>query len=95
MHTSPHSASPASFRIEASARDVADVFTDPHPQSTNPSRPTRRRRSLSRRPDCAEASLWWDTWVPVAATGWGALVVIAPLIAARFLIRLAGGRRDD
>jgi hypothetical protein len=35
--------------------------------------------------------LWWDNWVPVAATGWGALVVIAPMLAADFLIRAIRG----
>ncbi|MBB0991422.1 hypothetical protein G6009_08110 [Dietzia sp. SLG510A3-30A2] len=54
---------------------------DMHTASHSP----RRRNYLG------DASLWWDNWVPVAATGWGALVVIAPMLAADFLIRAIRG----
>ncbi|USX44664.1 hypothetical protein [Dietzia kunjamensis] len=47
--------------------------------------------SPRRRNYLGDASLWWDNWVPVAATGWGALVVIAPMLAADFLIRAIRG----
>ena len=42
-----------------------------------------------------DASVWWSNWVAVAATGWGALVVIAPLIATHFLVWATRSRRAD
>ncbi|MVZ89027.1 hypothetical protein GQF49_00760 [Microbacter sp. ANSKLAB05] len=35
----------------------------------------------------------WDDWVPVATTGWGAVVLIAPLLAVHALAWALGGRR--
>ena len=43
-----------------------------------------------------DATLWWDDWVPVATTGWGAVFLIAPLLATGFLIRATRAlRRSD
>ena len=62
------------------------MHTDPPPDES----PTaaRQRWTLPRRGDYArDATLWWDDWVPVATTGWGALFVIAPLLATGFVLR--------
>jgi len=40
------------------------------------------------------ARMWWDDWLPVAATGWGAVFLIAPLLVAHVLIRAVGGHRS-
>ena len=62
------------------------MHTDPLPDES----PTAalQRWTLPRRGDYArDATLWWDDWVPVATTGWGALFVIAPLLATGFVLR--------
>ncbi|AWH92502.1 hypothetical protein [Dietzia lutea] len=66
------------------------MHTAPEPEPDE-SLTTSRRWRLPRRGDYVrDATLWWDDWVPVAATGWGAVVLIAPLLAAEVLIRAVG-----
>ncbi|SMO41983.1 hypothetical protein SAMN06265174_101517 [Dietzia kunjamensis subsp. schimae] len=60
---------------------------DPDAASTNS---RRLLTQLRRRNYAGDASMWWENWVPVAATGWGAVFVIAPLLVADVLIRALG-----
>ena len=62
------------------------------PESDQSPTASPRRWTLPRRGNYVrDATLWWDDWVPVATTGWGAVVLIAPLLATEFLIRAVGG----
>ncbi|HJC59813.1 MAG TPA: hypothetical protein H9755_05700 [Candidatus Dietzia intestinigallinarum] len=102
-----HSPPPAQFRVSATGADVADVFADTRPAACtgDPDRPSLRSRGHTERSRGAKQSwrstygthacLWWDNWVAVAATGWGALVVIAPLLVTHVLIWAAGAPRDE
>lgn len=96
MHTVPESSRPASFHVAAAGSDVSGLFADSQHTVTgrapNDLSTTRRRldRMSQRRTYLEGASVWWDNWVPIATTGWGAVIVIAPLLAAEFLIRAAG-----
>lgn len=98
MHTVPHSPQPANFHVAAAGSDVAGLFADSqhmaHGQGPNASSTTSRRlwKPSLRRKYLGDANVWWDNWVPVAATGWGALFVIGPLLAADCLIRATGVR---
>lgn len=89
MDQVPHS--PAYFRVGIAGPDMADVFT-----GTPSAAPDEETRASSRLPNYFDdASVWWSNWVAVAATGWGALVVIAPLIATHFLVWATRSRRAD
>ena len=81
--------SPAYFRVGIAGPDIADVFTGA--PSTAPAEETRTNSRVPSYFD--DASVWWSNWVAVAATGWSALVVIAPLIATHFLVWAVGTRR--
>lgn len=101
MYKVPHSPQPTHFRVSATGADVADAFTDAQPSASagdpdGPPTTAHEPWKRSRRPDYVrDACAWWENWVPVAATGWGALVVIAPLLVTHFLVWAAGARRDE
>lgn len=68
---------------------------EPDPDESPSASPRRWTLTLPRRGTYVrDATLWWDDWVPVATTGWGAAVLIAPLLVARVLVRAAGTLRD-
>ena len=89
MDQVPHS--PAYFGVGIAGPEIADVFTGA--PSTAPAEETRPNSRLPSYFD--DASVWWSNWVAVAATGWGALVVIAPLIATHFLVWATRSLRAD
>ena len=71
------------------------MHTAPEPEPDESHAASPQRWTLPGRGDYArDATLWWDDWVPVATTGWGAVFLIAPLLMARVLIRVAGVLRD-
>lgn len=96
MHSASQSPRPADFPLAADGSDVVGLWAgsphddaelaDPeheHPEQTDPERGdflTAMRAS-------------WDDWVPVATTGWGAVVLIGPLLAVHALVWVLGGRR--
>ncbi|UVE95957.1 hypothetical protein [Dietzia sp. B32] len=82
--------------MKASESDVSGLLAgSPHAgraHDPNDGTTSRRLLTLSRRRNYArDASMWWENWVPVAATGWGAVFVIAPLLVADVLIRTTTG----
>jgi len=76
---------------------VADAQLEAYKK--DPDRPPIMSRGLwklSRHPNYfGDACVWWGNWVAVAATGWGALTVIAPLIMTYFLVWATGARPMD
>ena len=90
MDTTARTPRPESFHVSAHTSDVTGLFTGSRDESAAGS-----RRPLPRLPGCVDsARMWWDDWLPVAATGWGAVFLIAPLLVAHVLIRAVGGQRS-
>lgn len=89
----------ANFHVTADGSEVSGLFA--HAQLSTSKRDQVRPPILSRGPwrrsgqpnYLDDARVWWDAWVPVATTGWGALGVIAPLIVTHFLIWATGVTR--
>lgn len=80
------------FGTTAQASDVAEVFIA-HGEAPKPAAShltvgrAESDAGVPRYPHVVETvSVWWGNWIPVAATGWGALVLIAPLLVAQFLL---------
>lgn len=91
MYRVSPSAPPAVFRLTVDAEGVAGVLHDtapaglgdrqpPAPGSVSPRLRSRHLTYLR------DVNRWWDHWMPVAATGWGALVLILPLLVVQFLL---------
>lgn len=92
IYSVPHSPPPAQFRVATAASEVCEVFSDVdlarcHGDPTRAGAGSTVRERLSRLPAyfCGLWS-WWGHWVAVAATGWGALVLIAPLLLTHLLL---------
>ena len=82
MHRATPSSTPADFRLTIAGATVPEVLIDPSARtSTIPRRYSHHFRDVSR---------WWEDWVPVATTGWGALVLIVPLLIVQFLVYIIG-----
>ena len=100
MDTTARSPRPESFHVSARSSEVTDLFTGSRDAARaeardEPAAGSRRPRPASRLPGLMDsARMWWDDWLPVAATGWGAVFLIAPLLAAHVLIRAVGGQRS-
>lgn len=100
MHRVSRSTPPANFHVTAAASDASSVLPDPQlaASTRDPDRPpvtSRGRWQLSRHPTFFDrASVWWDSWMPVATTGWGALILIAPLVVMSDLLARAAGHRS-
>ena len=74
--------SPSSFHVAAVGPESVEVFAGGRPTA-----PGTVSHGDSQIPSYfKDANVWWSSWVPVAATGWGALVVVVPLIAVHFLV---------
>ena len=90
---------PEAFRLTTDASAVPDVLIDssakrsrePHRRMNGPARPWKSPPTDYLR----DAGKWWDDWVPIATTGWGALVVIAPLLVVQFLLWVTGAASRD
>lgn len=100
MHRVTHSPPPADFHVAATGSDVSGLFTRAHREANHhhdrPPALARVRLTLSRLPTYShDASVWWQNWVPVATSGWGALTVIAPLLATHFFLWVSGARRAE
>jgi hypothetical protein len=86
MHSASPSPRPADFHVAADSSHVAGLLADSvhaEPQHTEPGRGDFL--------GAMRAS--WDDWVPVATTGWGAVVLLAPLLLVHALVWALGGRR--
>lgn len=96
MYRVTQSPQPANFHVTADGSDVSGLFADAglttsKRDQVRPPILSRGRWRRSGQPNFLDdAKVWWDTWVPVATTGWGVLVVIAPLIVTHFLIWATG-----
>lgn len=76
---------------------VADAQLEAYKQ--DPGRPPIMSGGLwrySRHPNYfGDTCVWWGHWVAVAATGWGAVTVIAPVLMTYFLVWATGARPMD
>ena len=101
MYTVPRPPRSAEFRASATVADVAGVLaanepTDNHDDPDRAAAGSRGLRGLWGRSGWVDdASMWWGNWVPVATTGWGALFLIALLLVAGLLLRVAEAWRRD
>lgn len=84
--------SPAQFRVATTASEASEFFTDvelarQHDDAPRAGAGSTMRKNLSRLPDYfCDLWSWWGHGVAVAATGWGALVLIAPLLLTHLLL---------
>jgi hypothetical protein len=91
MHSASQSPRPADFHLAADSSDVAGLWaSSPHddPEHDHPEHSDSGRGDF-----LAAMRASWDDWVPVATTGWGAVVLIVPLLAVHALVWALGGRR--
>ena len=99
MYSVPHSPPPAQFRVATTASEASEFFTDVdlarrHDDAPRAGAGSTMRETLSRLPDYfCDLWSWWGHWVAVAATGWGALVLIAPLLLTHLLLWMADALR--
>lgn len=99
MHKRTRSDPPANFYVAAGGSDLSELLPDPRLEAIRhgrdrPPTASQKRWKPSHTPNYLDdASVWWGSWVPVAATGWGALFIIVPLVVTDFLIWATGGRR--
>lgn len=101
MHRVTHFPPPAVFHLAVDSTDVSGLFADTqfaangHDQRRPPFM-SRRRWNLFRHLNFFDhVSMWWGNIVPVAASGWGALIVITPLMLTYFLVSAPGTRRAE
>lgn len=96
MHSASQSPRPTDFHVAADGADVAELFADPwgaDAEHDSPD-PAESEQSDSERGDFLGAMrASWDDWMPVATTGWGAVVLIVPLLVVHALVWAWGGRR--
>lgn len=91
MHSAPQSPRPTDFYVTADGADVAGLFTDSRDADAGHD---ESEQADSERGDFLGAMrASWDDWMPVATTGWGAVVLIAPLFVVHALVWAFGGRR--
>lgn len=96
MHSAPQSPRSADFHVAADGSDVAELWADsPHddPELANPGHNATEQTDPERGDFLTAMRASWDDWVPVATTGWGAVVLIGPLLAVHALVWVLGGRR--
>ncbi|MEH6821626.1 MAG: hypothetical protein V7706_16950 [Dietzia psychralcaliphila] len=91
MHSASQSPRPADFHVSADGADVAGLFADPRDAGAGHGEHEQAESERGDFPGAMRAS--WDDWMPVATTGWGAVVLIAPLLAVHALVWAFGGRR--
>lgn len=97
--------------MSATVADVAGVLAVDQPTDDHPTDEPRAgghdepddaaagsrglRRLWGRSGWVDDVCVWWGNWVPVATTGWGVLVLVAPLLVAGLLLRVADACRRD
>lgn len=97
MYRVSPSTPPEVFRLTVDAEGLADVLADTAPAGLGSRQlpapgtgPWLQSRQLAHLRDI---NRWWDHWMPVAATGWGALVLILPLMLVQFFVAAVRGPR--
>jgi hypothetical protein len=96
MHSASQSPRPADFQLAADSSDVEGLWagsSHDDPELTDPVHGAPEQTDPERGDFLAAMRASWDDWVPVATTGWGAVVLIAPLLAVHALVWAFGGRR--
>lgn len=91
MHFASHSPRPADFHVSADSSDVAGLLAD-SPRA-GPGRSDPGQADSERGIFFGAVRASWDDWVPVATTGWGSVILIAPLLAVHALVWALGGHR--
>lgn len=98
MYSAPRSPHPESFRVTVSGADASGLLGhsmrlgDTHDRPLPPGKTPDPSRRPDRQSLVHDARLWWDDWIPVATTGWGALVLIVPLLVAQVVLGIVGGK---
>lgn len=93
MHSTPRSPALAAFHVRAVGSDVEGLLgAAPHLAPA-----TRHREPPERLTVYDTVCVWWGQWVAVAATGWGAVVLLVPLLATygAGALHLSWRRRND
>lgn len=96
MHSASQSPRSADFHVTADGSDVEGLWAgSPHDDAelADPEHDHSEHADSGRGDFLAAMRASWDDWVPVATTGWGAVVLIAPLFAVHALVWALGGQR--
>ena len=86
MHSASQSPRSADFHVTADGSDVEGLWAGSPHDDAELADPERGDFLAAMRAS-------WNDWVPVATTGWGAVVLIAPLLAVHALVWALGGQR--
>lgn len=99
MDTVPRPPRPESFHVNVTGVEASGLLGRSARPGHTPDRPRSAGRTTGPslwhdgRGVLHGARVWWDDWLPVATTGWGALALIAPLLAAQVVMGLLVGSR--
>ena len=96
MHSASQSPRSADFHVTADGSDVVGLWAgSPHDDAelADPGHGAPEQTDPERGDFLAAMRASWNDWVPVATTGWGAVVLIAPLLAVHALVWALGGQR--
>lgn len=87
MYRVSASPAPSTYPLSADPARVTSVLIDPAASAGGDGHRPRGRFSVDAYRDLGR---WWDDLAPVAATGWGAVVVILPMLVVQAVIELVG-----